>query len=117
MLGITLAFGGSVVGIIVGLLVVAVAVLGGVRTIKTVWDGQPHLVVTPDDVRYAGRSVPWSAVTEVVRHSMTVGGDIKTYVWILHGRERLRLPQTLQAEMTDLEAWLRSVHARRDRPS
>ena len=118
LLGLAIALSGSPAAIVVGLVIIAGAAYWASRAARTVASGQPHLVVTAEDVTYGQQSVRWSAVTEVVRHSMTVRGNIQTYVWIMHGgHERLRLPQSLQADMTELELWLRSVHARRDATS
>jgi hypothetical protein len=116
-LGISLMFSDGIVGIAVGLLVIiAVVMYGRARVQGPVLSGEPHLVVTPDQVSYGRQSVPWSTVREVVRHTMTVRGNVDTYVWILHGdRGRLRLPATLQADLSELELWLRDVHARRGR--
>jgi hypothetical protein len=117
LLGLAIALSGSPAAIVVGVVIIASAAYWASRAVRTVASGQPHLVVTADDVTYGQQSVRWSAVTEIVRHSMTVRGNIQTYVWIIHGRERLRLPQSLQADMAELELWLRSVHSRRDATS
>jgi hypothetical protein len=116
-IGVALMFAGGIAGIVVGLvMIIGAAGFGRARVQGAVLAGEPHLVVTPDRVAYGRHSVPWSAVREVVRHTMTVRGSIDTYIWILHGdRQRLRLPETLQADMDELERWLRDVHARRGR--
>ncbi|HKE68871.1 MAG TPA: hypothetical protein VKB55_06435 [Nocardioidaceae bacterium] len=117
LLAFVLALTGSLVGIVAGLVIVVGVALWAPRITRTVFSGQPHLVVTPEEVSYGRQSVRWSEVTEIVRHSMTIRGNIQTYVWLIHGRDRLRLPQTLQADMTELELWLRSVQSRRGRAS
>ena len=117
LLAFVLALTGSLVGIVAGLVIVVGVALWVPRIARTVFSGQPHLVVTAEDVTYGRQSVRWSEVTEIVRHSMTIRGNIQTYVWLIHGRDRLRLPQTLQADMMELELWLRSVQSRRGRAS
>lgn len=117
LLAFVIALTGSLVGLVIGVLIVIGVALWAPRIGRTVFSGQPHLVVTAEDVTYGRQSVRWSEVTEIVRHSMTIRGNIQTYVWLIHGRDRLRLPQTLQADMTELELWLRSVQARRGRAS
>lgn len=117
ILAFVIALTGSLVGLVIGVVIVIGVALWVPRIARTVFSGQPHLVVTAEDVTYGRQSVRWSEVTEIVRHSMTVRGDIQTYVWLIHGRDRLRLPQTLQADMTELELWLRSVQSRRGRAS
>jgi hypothetical protein len=117
LLAFVLALTGSLVGIVAGLVIVVGVALWAPRIARTVFSGQPHLVVTAEDITYGRQSVRWSEVTEIVRHSMTIRGNIQTYVWLIHRRDRLRLPQTLQADMTELELWLRSVQSRRGRAS
>lgn len=117
LLAFVIALTGSLVGLVIGVLIVIGVALWAPRIGRTVFSGQPHLVVTAEDVTYGRQSVRWSEVTEIVRHSMTIRGNIQTYVWLIHGRDRLRLPQTLQADLTELELWLRSVQARRGRAS
>lgn len=117
VIGLAVTFSGGLAGIVVGLvIIIGAAGFARARVQGAVLSGEPHLVVTPDRVSYGRHSVPWSSVREVVRHTMTVRGTIDTYVWILHGdRGRLRLPATLQADLSELELWLRDVHARRGR--
>ena len=126
LLAFVIALTGSLVGLVIGVLIVIGVALWAPRIGRTVFSGQPHLVVTAAQgiswsttrpVTYGRQSVRWSEVTEIVRHSMTIRGNIQTYVWLIHGRDRLRLPQTLQADLTELELWLRSVQARRGRAS
>lgn len=117
LLAFVIALTGSLVGLVIGVVIVIGVALSAPRIGRTAFSGQPHLVVTAEDVTYGRQSVRWSDVTEIVRHSMTIRGNIQTYVWLIHGRDRLRLPQTLQADMTELELWLRSVQARRGRAS
>jgi hypothetical protein len=114
LLGISLAIGGSLLEIAVGLVALVGGLIGLIRVGSTVISGQPHLVVTAERLDFGRHSVPWSSVREVVRHTMTVRGTMSTYVWILHGdRSRLRLPDTLHADMAELGAWLRGVYSRR----
>lgn len=117
LLAFVIAVTGSLVGLVIGVVIVVGVALWAPRIGRTVFSGQPHLVVTAEEVTYGRQSVRWSEVTEIVRHTMTIRGNIQTYVWLIHGRDRLRLPQTLQADMTELELWLRSVQARRGRAS
>jgi hypothetical protein len=117
ILALVIAISGGAAGIVIGVVIIIGVALWAPRIARTVISGQPHLVVTPEDVTYGQRSVRWTAVTEIVRHSMTVRGNIQTYVWLIHGRDRLRLPQSLQADMTELELWLRHVHSRRGQRS
>lgn len=113
LLGIGLAATRSLIGIVVGCLPAAVGLFATPRAVRTLRAGKPHLVVTADHLEYAGQSVRWAEVREVVRHIMSVRGGYGAYVWILHGeRARLRLPDSLQADLAELGGWLSSVHAR-----
>jgi hypothetical protein len=113
LLGISLAVGGSLLEIAVGLVALVGGLFGLTRVGSTVDTGQPHLVVTAERLDFGRHSVSWSSVSEVVRHTMTVRGTMSTYVWILHGeRNRLRLPDTLHADMSELGTWLRGVYSR-----
>jgi hypothetical protein len=113
LLGISLVIGGSLVEVAVGLVALVGGVFGLTRIFNTVVTGQPHLVVTTERLDFGRRSVPWTSVREVVRHTMTVRGTMSTYVWILHGNgSRLRLPDTLRADMSELGTWLRDVYSR-----
>ena len=113
VIGLSLLASGSVAGIIIGLLLAGAGGFGLYRTATSIRKGEPHLIVTADRLEFRGRSIPWSSVREVVRHTRTIRGDTITYVWILLGpRERLRLPTTLAAEMWELGGWLNSVHSR-----
>jgi hypothetical protein len=113
VLALLIAISGGVAGIVVGVVIIIGVASWAPRIARTVISGQPHLVVTAEDVTYGHQSVRWTAVTEIVRHSMTIRGNIQTYVWLIHGRDRLRLPESLQADLTQLELWLRDVHSRR----
>jgi hypothetical protein len=113
ILALVIAVGGGVAGVVIGVVIIIGVASWAPRIAGTVISGQPHLVVTADDVTYGHQSVRWTSVTEIVRHTMTVRGNIQTYVWLLHGHDRLRLPQSLQADLTQLELWLRDVHSRR----
>ena len=113
ILALVIAISGGVAGIVVGVVIIVGVALWAPRIARTVISGQPHLVVTAEDVTYGHQSVRWTAVTEVVRHSMTIRGNNQTYLWLIHGRDRLRLPESLQADLTQLELWLRDVHSRR----
>ena len=113
VLGLTLALGGGIGGIVAGLLIAAAGGFGIQRAVRRVRAGTPHLVVTAERLEYAGRSVPWSTVNEVVRHTRTIRGDTTTHVWVLHGHhERLRLPTTLLADTWELGGWLSDIQAR-----
>jgi type IV secretory pathway TrbF-like protein len=113
VLGISLAIGGSWLERTVGVVPLVGGLIGLARIGNTVITGQPHLVVTAERLDYGRHSVSWSSVREVVRHTVTVRGTISTYVWILHGnRDRLRLPDTLHADMDELGTWLRGVYSR-----
>jgi hypothetical protein len=112
-LGISLAISGSLLELAVGVVALVGGLIGLARIGKTVITGQPHLVVTAERLDFGRHSVSWSSVREVVRHTMTVRGTISTSVWILHGgRDRLRLPDTLHADMDELGTWLRAVYSR-----
>jgi hypothetical protein len=112
-LGISLTIGGSWLEVAVGVVALVGGLIGLARIGNTVVTGQPHLVVTAERLEFGRHSVSWSSVREVVRHTMTVRGTISTYVWILHGnRDRLRLPDTLHADMNELSTWLRGVYSR-----
>ena len=113
VVGLALLAGGGIGGIVAGLVLLGAGLLGLYRTATSMRIGKPLLVVTTEHLEYGGRTVLWSAVTEVVRHTRTVRGDTTTYVWILSGRgDRLRLPTTLAADTWELGGWL---HAVRDR--
>lgn len=113
VLGISLVVGDSWLELSVGVVALAGGLVGLARIGNTVITGQPHLVVTAERLDFGRHSVSWSSVREVVRHTMTVRGTISTYVWIMHGnRDRLRLPDTLHADMGELGTWLRGVYSR-----
>lgn len=113
VVGLALLASGGVGGIVAGLVLLGVGGLGLYRAATSIRTGKPHLVVTTEHLEYGGRSVPWSTVSEVVRHTRTVRGDTTTYVWVLSShRERLRLPTTLVADAWELGGWLDTVRDR-----
>jgi hypothetical protein len=113
VLGLALLASGSIGGAVAGVVLLGSSLYGLYRSALSIRKGEPQLLVTTDRLEYRGRSVPWTAVQEVVRHTRTMRGDTTTYVWILYGRrERLRLPTTLVADPWELGGWLGSVHSR-----
>ncbi|HYJ69651.1 MAG TPA: hypothetical protein VEX15_18515 [Nocardioidaceae bacterium] len=122
-LGVFLLVDGTELEAVVGVACILLGLFGFARAAWAVGTGRPHLVVSTGRVRYGPESVPWSWVSSISHRTVRVRGRSAVYLAISYdasdrgmaGNDVLYVPDTIDADLTELGRWLNGVLLRHHR--